>query len=193
MTTNESDQQPLPKVLYEGETSDHLEVDAESVAETMQELGVSADLISRTNLLIVPGSYSINGSAWPKNSGRLRHRCHEELKDTEGPIVRINHKVKGRKRSAEDMNSTLVHELEHVSQIDRNDPRIKIGHVAAWGLAVAGAAVGSKLGRNKSQKAAFSLLGAGIGHQAGYRLAPHERQARARSDKIKTSAINLKE
>lgn len=193
MTTHESDQQPLPKVLYEGEASDRLEVNAESVAETMQKLGVSAELISRTNLFITPRSYSTNGSTWPKGLGRLRYRGHEELEDAEGPIVRINQRVKGRERSAEDMNRTLVHELEHVSQIDRNDLQVKIGHAAVWGLAGAGAIAGNQLGKSRSSKTAFSLLGEIVGHQAGYRLAPHEKQARNRSDEITASAITYRQ
>ncbi|HEX9594723.1 MAG TPA: hypothetical protein VF996_01170 [Candidatus Saccharimonadales bacterium] len=189
---DQEQQRPLPRIIYEGSTDEQVEANVEVVADTMLELGITENIIKQTTLLVLPESRTTNGSAWPEKLGRLRHRKHQELHDSQGPVVRLNLKVHGKERTAEEINRTLVHELEHVSQIGRADTKLMLGHAAIWGLAAAGVAAGNKLGRGKSQKTAFSLLGAGIGHQAGYRIAPHERQARIRSDEVKTSAISLK-
>jgi outer membrane lipoprotein SlyB len=87
------------------------------------------------------------------------------------------------------MNHTLSHELEHVAQIDRKDSLLKIGHLAIWGSAALGAAIGNRLGSGKKGRAAGILLGAMAGQQIGYKIAPHEQQAREKSKIVNTSAI----
>ena len=81
------------------------------------------------------------------------------------------------------MNKTLVHELEHLAQDERDDKKVTAGHIAIWGLAAAGALLGHTLGRRKGGALTplTTVVGAYIGHSVGYRIAPHERQARKRA------------
>jgi hypothetical protein len=186
----ELEKPPQPRVVYGERISPDLTVDINGAADTMRELDTSDGTTGNTTIYLDPTNrFATNGIAYPRTLGRLRHIFYPELRNAPGPIVRISTKVKGKKRTEEQMNHTLAHELEHVAQMDRKDPRLKMGHLAIWGSAALGAVIGNKLGSGKKARTAGTLLGAMIGQQVGYRIAPHERQARERAKVVNTSAI----
>lgn len=181
---------PQPRII----TADALpQVSTSDVAATMQELNISEQGINNTSIYMDPKNRLLNlGTHYPNRLGRLRFRSTPELRNAEGDIVRISTKVKGKERTAEQMNHTLVHELEHVAQQDRSDRNLDTGHIAIWGLAAVGAIIGNKLGKQtgiKAGRAAGAAIGAAVGHQTGYIIAPHERQARQRAREVTTKAI----
>jgi len=53
-----------------------------------------------------------------------------------------------------------------------------------------GAIAGSRAGGNKLSKVGAVVAGALIGQQIGYKIAPHEKQARARAAQVKPSAVS---
>jgi glycine zipper 2TM protein len=186
----ELENQAHPRVIYGEKVSPDLTVDTDALADTMHELDISDETIENTTIYMDPSNrLATNGIAYPKTLGRLRHILHPELRRAPGPVVRVSAKIRGAEREEEDMNHTLSHELEHIAQIDRKDPRLKIGHLAIWGSAALGAVIGNKLGSSKKGRAAGTLLGAMVGQQIGYKIAPHEQQARERSKIVNTSAI----
>jgi hypothetical protein len=187
-------EQPLaePNIIISPETKGELIIDPRTVAQTMQELGISKQGIRNTSILVdETNRIATNGIAYPRWLGILRHLHHPQLRDAPGPIIRLSSVVKGKERSAEDMNRTLVHELEHVAQMERKDPNIKLGHIAIWGLAAAGGIAVNRLmrGRSKVIRSTATFAGAAMGQQLGYRIAPHEIEARQRAEEISTSAI----
>jgi hypothetical protein len=183
-------EQPRPQIINGNKSP---QIDASDVAETMQELDISDQGINNTSIYIDPKNRLLNlGTHYPNRLGRLRFRSIPELRHAQGDIVRISTKVKGKERTAEQMNHTLVHELEHVAQQDRHDIKLHEGHLAIWGLAAVGAVIGNKLGKRTGSKAAHATavaVGAVVGQQAGYLLAPHERQARQQAKAITSKAI----
>lgn len=179
-----------PRVVHGEKVPANLELDKSDIAGTMRELGISSETIDKTTVYLDPTNrLGTNGIAYPKTLGRLRHIFNPKLRDAPGPIVRISTKVRGKERTTEEMNHTLSHELEHVAQMDRKDANLKLGHLAIWGGALLGAAVGNRLGSSKKARMAGTVVGAMIGQQIGYKIAPHERQAREKSKHITTSAI----
>lgn len=182
-----------PKIITSPGLVSRLAVDANVVGQTMADIGISEEVISTTSVYVDDSNHlSTNGIAYPKWLGRIRHFTNPELRRADGPIVRISSVVKGAERAEDDMNTTLVHELEHVAQMGRHDLNLKLGHMAIWGLAVAGGISANRLsnGRSRAARVAATLVGAGLGQQIGYKLAPHEVQARERSHTIITSAIS---
>lgn len=181
---------PTPQIVYgEGANSD-ISVDTQAVAETMRHLGISDRGIDAATIYIDPvNRFQTFGTHYPNRVGRLRFRTNAEIQQAKGDIVRLSETVKGKPRTAEEMNHTLVHELEHLAQQDRHDTKLTTGHVAIWGLVVAGGMLGNKLGKNKATRATGALVGAAIGHAVGYLAAPHERQARARARQVHMTAI----
>lgn len=181
-----------PKIIISPKTKGELIIDPGAVAQTMQELGISKQGIQNTSILVdETNRIATNGIAYPRWLGILRHLHYPQLRDAPGPIIRLSSVVKGKERSAENMNRTLVHELEHVAQMERKDPNIKLGHVAIWGLATAGGIAVNRLMRGQSKviQLAATFAGAMAGQQLGYRIAPHEIEARQRAKEISTSAI----
>lgn len=181
-----------PKIVTSHSVESKLAIDPSIVGQTMQELGISPEGIRDTSILVDDANrMATNGIAYPKWLGRARHITNPQLRNAPGPIVRVSSVVKGNERSDDAMNDTLVHELEHVAQMERNDPKMKLGHIAIWGLAAAGGISANQLTRahNKAIRSAATFVGAAIGQQIGYRIAPHEIQARQRAKEISTSAI----
>ena len=167
-------------------------VDPMAVGQIMVDLQMSQDLIERTSIYVDDSNrLATNGIAYPKWLGRIRHFTKPQLRTAEGPFVRISSVVKGFERSADDMNITLVHELEHVAQMGRHDPKIRLGQLAIWGLALTGGIAANRLatGHSKVGQAAATVVGVAMGQQIGYRIAPHEVQARDRSHAVRMTAI----
>ena len=166
-------------------------IDPSVVGQTMQELGVSSETIDKTIIFVDPANrLATNGITYPNRLGRLRHIANPDLRNAKGPIVRLSTRVRGADRSVEDMNVTLTHELEHVAQMDRRDTGLRIGHAAIWGLATLGAVVGYHMGHSKASRIGLGISGMLIGHQIGYKIAPHERQARSVANTVTTTAIH---
>lgn len=179
--TNEipSQERIAPRVVYSGDNASSVTIDPAIAAETMRELGISVDGIAHGTIYVDGKNRLVaNGTHYPNKLGRLRFITNPDVRAAQGDIVRLSTQIKGKPRSEELMNRTLVHELEHYAQQDRRDPNIHAGHLAIWGLAAAGAGIGSRLGKTRPAKIASAIVGVGIGHMIGYRIAPHERQAR---------------
>lgn len=180
----------LPRIVYGEGTDPGISVDTGKVAQTMRDLGVSEQGINETTLYVDPKSrLQTFGTHYPNKVGRLRFRSNPEIQEAKGDIVRLSTIMKGKARSADEINRTMVHELEHRAQGDRHDSKLTEGHLAVWGLAVAGAILGNRLGKNKASKIVGTAIGAGIGHSLGYMIAPHERQARERARQVTTKAV----
>ena len=181
---------PKPNVVIGEGTDPSLIADTEALAYTLHELGVSEEGINKATFYIDPKSRFLNfGTHYPNWLGRQRFRGNDDLQQAEGDIVRLSSVMKGKQRTPEEMNRTLVHEMEHLAQQDRHDRKLHEGHVAIWGLAAVGAIVGNRLGRRKLTKTVGTLAGSYAGYTLGYLLAPHERQARQRARTVETHAI----
>lgn len=178
-----------PKIVTSPGLEDKLAVDAAAVGEAMTALGISSETIHATSILADDTSrITTRGMTFPGWLGRLRH---PQLRHSRGPVVRISTVIRGAEVSEEDMNKTLEHELEHVAQAERKDPKMLLGFAAIVGLGIAGGIVGNRLSRKRGRatRVAATVVGAALGQQIGYQLAPHERQARERSTTTKISAI----
>jgi len=183
----------VPRVIHDEMATPDISVDPERLAETMRELGVSEQGISDTTVYMDPKSrLQTFGTHYPNMIGRLRFRSIPEIQEAEGDIVRLSTVMKGKPRTAEEVNRTLVHELEHRAQEERHDPKLTQGHIAIYGLALAGAIIGNRLGGSKTSRAIGTAMGAAIGHSVGYIIAPHERQARARAREVTSNAVMTK-
>ena len=184
--------QPTPRVINSAWIDAGVQIDILAVAQTMQELGISPEGLASTSVQIDDKKHFIyRGSHTPKTLDRFL-RGADDVNEGEGSVVRVSTNVWGKEQNARQMNAVLVHEFEHVAQSDRKDVNMKIGNLAIWGLAAVGAIVGNHLGKkssNKLARATAPLLGFVVGHQTGYRLAPHERQARARAKETASTAI----
>lgn len=180
-----------PEILISSSASDHLSVDADGVAKVMNELGITAETIRATTIYFDHYNYVlINGITYPNLLGRVRYLTIPVMRQTNGPIVRVSSRVQGKWRSARAMNVTLVHELEHVAQMDRRDRSRKIGQLGRWVLTAVAASFGVWLTAAGGRWRAGYILGlAIIGHVLGYVIAPHEAQARKRARLVEISAI----
>lgn len=197
MSTNivEQPQDPNPKIVVGEGVSPDLSVDPEAVADTMRALGTSEEAIASTTVYI-GGKSNVSRRGFQINKSMDRS-IHGSLERNEGggTVIRVNTTLRGKTLSDESMNNTLVHELEHNAQADRNDPRVKLGNLAIISLLGVGFLTGNRLGRKTSNKAvemAATLAGGIAGLNAGYVLAPHEIQARKRAKTTKTQAIHTK-
>ena len=181
-----SEAQAQPRVVYgQGVNSDVL-VDPELVAQTMQHLGIPEIDIAKTTIYLDPKNRFLNnGTEYPGSVGRLRFRGNPEMRGSEGNVIRLTTIKRGEPRPEELMNRTLVHELEHIAQAKRKDPKIFMGYAAMLGLAAAGAYVGNKLGNTTKSKTIGTAVGALVGRFAGYMIAPHEKQARMRAGQVR--------
>lgn len=194
---NESYPEPLPRIVHGTEITPYIDIDPTQVASVLHELGVSDSAIESTTIYLDGNSHiATNGMAYPNALGRTRFRHVPELKNAPGAIVRIGTNQRGKVRTEEDMNRTLVHELEHVAQMERKDKKMTAGHLAIWGLAAAGAVAGNKLakkrGTGRAGRFGAMIAGMAAGQQIGYKFAPHEHKARERAKEITTSAISRK-
>lgn len=177
-----------PRIVIGKGTEQDITVDEHAVANTMRDLGISEEAIATSAVYIDPKNRLINnGTHYSRSIGRRRFRSNKELQDVEGDIVRLTIRKRYKDRPTELMNKTLVHELEHLAQDDRDNMKVTMGHIAIWGLAAAGAVLGHKIGSRKGGVITpiTTAVGAYIGHSIGYRVAPHERQARVRSGQVK--------
>ncbi len=174
-----------PRIIYGEGVDSTVSVDPEAAAQTMRELGVSETAIASSAVYIDPKNRLLNyGTHYSNILGRLRFRSNSELRDVEGDIVRLSTRVRGRERSSEQMNKTAVHEWEHLAQGDRHDNKVTEGHIAIYGLAAIGALAGNSLGKGVKGKVG-AVTGGFLGYLLGYRLAPHERQARLRAGQVR--------
>jgi hypothetical protein len=196
MINNQETPRALPKVRSINGGGEYLEIDPEIFSETMSTLGVSDETIERTTVILDGKSrIGIKGVAFPDSKQWLARKKYPELADDiNGPAVRLSTVMRRKRRTIEEINATSVHEIEHLSQFDRKDKKVGLGRAAIYGGMLAGAVSGNLVARNKHPvlRAAATLAGAAIGKEAGYRLAPHENQARARSRTVTSRAIRTK-
>jgi hypothetical protein len=181
----------LPQVVYGEGVDAAISVNVEEVAITMQDdLGISEHGIPNTTVYMDSKNRWLNkGTHYPNRIGRLRFRSNAELQKVTGDIVRISTVMKGKPLTAEQMNQTFVHELEHRAQQDRHDRKIIEGQVAILGLITVGAMLGNRIGNTRHTRMLGAAIGAAYGYIAGYTIAPHERQARQRARQVTTTAI----
>lgn len=186
---------PTPKIRSINGGEQYAEANADILQSTMSALGIPDETIGRTTVIIDGKSrLSIKGIAFPASlTWFTRRRYREHAESIDGPVIRLSTSMRGKRRSAAAINKTLVHELEHTAQNSRNDLRIKLGHFTIFGGMIAGAIAGNTLThKNPFTRAMSVLAGAAIGKELGYRVAPHEKQARTRSTEIITDVIRTK-
>jgi hypothetical protein len=181
-------QEDLPKVVFGEGVHESIEVDKAQLAHVMEKVGAPPD-----TAIYLGGKNNLRkrGFQWLKSHDRLVHGDQERNQGS-GSVIRVNTKLRGKIRDQEDMNRTLVHELEHAAQMDRNDFNVKIGKLVIAGSTVLGLVAGELAGRktdNKFARTLVPILGAIIGRDIGYIIAPHEREARLRAERTKTTAI----
>lgn len=180
-------------------------LDPTAITEDMYKLGISDEGIARTTI-VVDGSdrpiskTGIRGGADYKWHDRRKHAEHSN-NEGDGSIVRIyeNYRAwrspfKQVRRTPEELNKTLMHELEHVAQMERKDPRLYAGIAMMLGTAAIGSLAGERIGRKVGGGYGARLGGAAIGLVAGryigYKASPHEIQARKRAKTTKTDSIS---
>ncbi len=174
-----------PRIVYGEGLDPRVSIDPEAAAQTMRELGVSETSIANSAVYIDPKNrLGNNGTHYSNKFVRLRFRSVPELRDVEGDVVRLSTRVRGKDRTAEQMNKTATHEWEHLAQGDRHDIKVTEGHIAIFGLSVLGALAANRLGKGIKGKAG-AAIGGFLGYQLGHRLAPHERQARLRAGQVR--------
>lgn len=188
-------QEQTPRIVYDSEVDPQIIVNAHEIAGTMRAMEISEKAISNTIVYLDAQShYCVNGSVWPKMLGRLRHIRNPELRKAPGSIVRLSTVMAGKRRRIDDINRTLVHELKHVAQIDQKDSSLVYGQVTYWGISALGALAANKLVRNSPRivpRLAVTFGGLLLGSHAGYRLAPHERHARASANHTTIAAVSV--
>lgn len=162
---------------------DNIRIDADELARIMNACWLSPAAMGRITVYIDPTFHlSLNGSAWPSYLARFRF----PRLPRHGNVVRISTQMRGKPRSAAAMNQTLVHELEHIAQIERKDIRMFIGHATILAAVLCGITVGLW-----AHSLLLAILGGLVGEQLGYLIALHEIQARKRARTVTTSAISL--
>lgn len=179
-----------PEVVYGPGVDPALEVDTYEVAQTMARLGTLTQTIGSTTLYIGgKNNYVTKGFQIPKSADRMLHGV-QPRNEGPGTVIRVNTMYRGQPRGTDDMNKTLVHELEHIAQADRKDIRYFTGLIGVYGLALAGGLAGARFVKGSfAKKVVAATLGAALGHQAAYVIAPHERQAKQRAEDVATTAI----
>lgn len=176
-----SEQTAYPHVVYGERADDGVALDRFATAQAMREIGISDTAITNSAIYIDPKNrLSSNGTHYPNWLGRLRFPSVTELQKVDGDIIRLSTRVRGKERTEDQLNRTMAHELEHLAQADRNDLRLSVGRAMIYGFAALGALAGSRLSQG-SKKSVGILAGGLLGHQIGYWIAPHERQARQRA------------
>jgi hypothetical protein len=166
-------------------------IDTDALTQLTQDLSITPQVAAQTSVLIEERSNELyKGSHLPKWLDRTLHG-RQPYNEGEGSVVRIAGRHHGQDLTAEEMNRTLVHEMEHVSQHDRKDVSMRAGNAIIWGLAAAGAVAGHEASKNRGKFMRLVLpLGlAAVSQRIGYQLAPHEREARARAQQITSTAI----
>jgi len=180
----------LPLIVYGEGVDPNDSINPEAAALTMKELGISDQAIGDAAIYLDPENRMVNyGTHYSPRQAQLRFRSIPELSNVKGEVVRLSANMRGKALTEQQMNRTLVHELEHVAQHDRDDSKVTTGHIAIWGLAAAGAVIGSRYGKSNLVKTAGTVLGAFLGYEFGYLIAPHERQARQRGRSVTSTAV----
>jgi hypothetical protein len=180
-------------------------LDPSSTTDVLCQLGVSGEGIARTTVVIDSSDRSIKktgirGGADYKWHDRRKHGEHSN-NEGDGSIVRVyeNYRAwrnpfKQIERTPEELNSTLMHELEHVAQMERKDPRLYVGIAMMLGMAALGPVIGERVGKKAGggygARLGGAALGLAVGRYIGYKASPHEIQARKRAKTTKTSAIS---
>lgn len=157
------------------------QIDPRWASSVMRELGISDETIAKTSVYVDANShYSHRGSAWPGMLARVRFRHIEGLRDALGPVVRLSTVMRGQPRSPEAIAETAEHEFVHVGQLEHDKRSLAVGWLGMVSLTAVGALVGNRITKNTSLsvRSLATLVGAAIGHHAGYTIAPHERKAR---------------
>ena len=143
----------------------------EQVLQRVREAGISDEAISKI-AIIVDNKYRLTtrGSHWPARIAKKKFSQHKP----EGPVVSIGTALRGKPRTAEEMDRTLAHELIHVSQeLNPNSRKISQGWALRLGTVATGAVLGYYAGG-----IAGAVGGAFVGDRAGYTYGPHEIEAR---------------
>lgn len=184
-----------PHVIIDKTIQDNVHLDVAKAVEVMKTCGIPPEEIVNTVIYIDAKFHlNINGSVWPKQLARLRYgRSGFEV--GVGNVVRMSSRVLGKPRPSESLNHTLVHEIEHVAQIERKDIRLLIGHLTMLLGTLAG--MWLSMWASESLRLVFPLrilcvlVGAAIGLQIGYLFAWHEIQARRVAGKTITSSVKV--
>src|SRR6266702_959351 len=182
----------VPRVIVDQKASPEWEANATQLAQLLTDkYSMSENGIANTTVIVDGDNrLSYKGSHTSKLLYRLLHGKSPE-NDGAGSVIRVGTRFRGRRRTQEEVNETLAHELEHAAQQDRKDPKVVLGNLATWGVAATGAVVGNKLTRNSSPAIKFvaSSIGAIIGQSIGYRFASHESEARRKAQRVQVSII----
>lgn len=181
----------VPRVVYGEGVQAEVYCSPEGSLQPMDELGINPDSTDVTAYLAGGFNLARKGMQLSKRLDRFVHGPLER-NEGNGYVVRINTKLRGRPRTAEEMNRTYVHELTHVAQAERNDPRVPIGNAIIGGLTIAGMIAGSVLARKSDSRIAVVAavaFGGMAGHDIGYKLAPHEREAHRIAETVTSHAI----
>lgn len=181
--TNTSQEEIIPTIVQSDGVDPGVSVDPLSMAEVMSELSISDEAIQDTTVILDPKNRFLNrGTHYPNRVGRLRFWSNQEVQKADGDIIRLSTKIRGKDVPEDSLNRTLVHEFVHCAQQERHDKKLTEGHVALYGLAAAGLLVGNRIisgsGKKGVAKTLGTLMAGYVGYQAGYMVAPHERQAR---------------
>lgn len=160
-----------------------LRVDLMGIAKIMKSLGLSEETIQTTTVYIDSRQHlTVRGSVWPKFLAKLRY---PRLAPS-GCVIRLSGNMFFTGPTDRTINHTLIHEIEHVAQIERKDVRIFIGYLTSIIFSANGVALG--LASNPSV-VILEVLITGItglfGLQLGYLLSLHEMQARKTSANYK--------
>ncbi|MEI6480925.1 MAG: hypothetical protein WCO19_01330 [Candidatus Saccharibacteria bacterium] len=182
----------VPRIVYGEGVDPSIVVSPEEKAESSRALGRTDEAIANSAIYLDPKPRLLNkGTHYPNWLGRRRFSSVPELQDVKGDIVRISTVMRDKHlkpvpRSAELMNKTSVHEDVHAAQAERNDRNVKIG----WGIISAATLAGATMGHNAGDgrgaltRGVMTASGAFVGYMAGYRVAPHERQARKTAGQV---------
>lgn len=103
--------------------------------------------------------------------------------------IRVGARTKKKIRTPEEIESTLVHELRHAKQISHKEDSLRRGKAimvsmylgGALGVPAALEVISGGEDVNPGSLALSGLFGAVLGLIAGYKIAPHEREARKAS------------
>lgn len=181
----------VPRVVYGEGVQPDVYCSPEGSLQPMCELGINSNSTEVTAYLAGGFNLARKGMQLSKRLDRFMHGPLER-NEGNGYVVRINTKLRGKPRTADEMNRTFVHELAHVAQAERNDPRVPIGNAIIGGLTIAGMIAGNVLSKNTDNRfarVAAVAIGGIAGHDIGYKLAPHERQARLIAETVTSRAI----
>lgn len=164
-----------PTVVISKELTD-ASVDKTSLISMMQELGLKDKTINNLTIYIDNNThFSTRGSTWPRSLSYFRF---PKLR-AKGKVVRLSSKMMFTGSTKLTINTSLIHEIEHVAQIERKDPRLLAGYLTQLVFITAGLSLGLT---DKSGLLIYRILITALttftGWQFGYMFSWHEMQAR---------------